>query len=69
LRSAILHPGMVEGQVRGGFAQALGAAVYEELAYGEDGAPTPFAPRGVKGEGLSRCRTTRSGISVAVGKR
>ncbi|MGY2048353.1 xanthine dehydrogenase family protein molybdopterin-binding subunit [Methylobacterium sp. JK268] len=34
----ILHPGMVEGQVRGGFAQALGAAVYEELAYGEDGA-------------------------------
>ena len=34
----ILHPGMVEGQVRGGFAQALGAAVYEELAYGADGA-------------------------------
>ncbi len=34
----ILHPGMVEGQVRGGFAQALGAAVYEELVYGEDGA-------------------------------
>ena len=34
----ILHPGMVEGQVRGGFAQALGAAVYEELVYGDDGA-------------------------------
>ena len=34
----ILHPGMVEGQVRGGFAQALGAAVYEELSYGDDGA-------------------------------
>ena len=34
----ILHPGMVEGQVRGGFAQALGAAVYEELCYGDDGA-------------------------------
>ncbi len=34
----ILHRGMVEGQVRGGFAQALGAAVYEELVYGEDGA-------------------------------
>ncbi|MDP4004763.1 molybdopterin cofactor-binding domain-containing protein [Methylobacterium sp. NEAU K] len=34
----VLHPGMVEGQVRGGFAQALGAAVYEELAYGDDGA-------------------------------
>ncbi|MCE4226906.1 molybdopterin-dependent oxidoreductase [Methylobacterium sp. C25] len=34
----ILHPGMVEGQVRGGFAQALGAAVYEELSYGQDGA-------------------------------
>ncbi len=34
----VLHPGMVEGQIRGGFAQALGAALYEELSYGEDGA-------------------------------
>jgi 2-furoyl-CoA dehydrogenase large subunit len=34
----ILHPAMVEGQVRGGFAQALGAAVYEELVYADDGA-------------------------------
>jgi 2-furoyl-CoA dehydrogenase large subunit len=34
----ILHPGMVEGQIRGGFAQAIGAALYEELAYGDDGA-------------------------------
>ncbi|MCO6387435.1 molybdopterin cofactor-binding domain-containing protein [Aliihoeflea sp. 40Bstr573] len=34
----ILHPGMVDGQVRGGFAQALGAALYEEYAYGADGA-------------------------------
>src|SRR5206468_9079952 len=34
----VLHPGMVEGQIRGGFAQALGAALYEELAYGDDGA-------------------------------
>mgnify|MGYP000557275025 CR=1 FL=1 len=33
----ILHPGMVEGQVRGGFAHALGAALYEEYAYGPDG--------------------------------
>ncbi len=33
----ILHPDMVEGQVRGGFAQALGAALYEEYAYGSDG--------------------------------
>ncbi|MEH2516320.1 2-furoyl-CoA dehydrogenase large subunit [Bradyrhizobium sp. AZCC 1610] len=33
----ILHPGMVDGQIRGGFAQALGAALYEEYAYGEDG--------------------------------
>jgi len=33
----ILHPGMVEGQVRGGFAQAVGAALYEEYAYGGDG--------------------------------
>ncbi|MBL0936337.1 MAG: molybdopterin-dependent oxidoreductase [Rhizobiaceae bacterium] len=34
----ILHPGMVDGQVRGGFAQALGAALSEEYAYGADGA-------------------------------
>ncbi|WP_343316131.1 molybdopterin cofactor-binding domain-containing protein [Brucella sp. BE17] len=33
----ILHPGMVEGQVTGGFAHALGAALYEETSYGEDG--------------------------------
>lgn len=33
----ILHPGMVDGQIRGGFAQALGAALYEEYAYGDDG--------------------------------
>lgn len=34
----ILHPAMVDGQVRGGFANALGAAFYEEYAYGGDGA-------------------------------
>ena len=33
----ILHPAMVDGQVRGGFAQALGAALYEEYAYAPDG--------------------------------
>jgi 2-furoyl-CoA dehydrogenase large subunit len=33
----ILHPAMVDGQVRGGFAQAVGAALYEEYAYAEDG--------------------------------
>ena len=33
----ILHPGMVDGQIRGGFAQALGAAIYEEYSYGADG--------------------------------
>jgi 2-furoyl-CoA dehydrogenase large subunit len=33
----ILHPGMVAGQVTGGFAQALGAAMLEEHAYGSDG--------------------------------
>jgi 2-furoyl-CoA dehydrogenase large subunit len=33
----ILHPGMVAGQVTGGFAHALGAALYEEYAYGQDG--------------------------------
>src|SRR6201996_7397880 len=34
----ILHPAMVDGQVRGGFAQAVGAALYEEYAYAPDGA-------------------------------
>jgi 2-furoyl-CoA dehydrogenase large subunit len=33
----VLHPGMVEGQIRGGFAQALGATLLEELAYADDG--------------------------------
>jgi 2-furoyl-CoA dehydrogenase large subunit len=33
----VLHPGMVAGQVTGGFAQALGAALYEEYAYADDG--------------------------------
>jgi 2-furoyl-CoA dehydrogenase large subunit len=33
----ILHPGMVAGQVTGGFAHAVGAALYEEYTYGEDG--------------------------------
>jgi 2-furoyl-CoA dehydrogenase large subunit len=33
----ILHPAMVDGQIRGGFAQALGAALYEEYAYDADG--------------------------------
>ncbi|MEJ8571466.1 xanthine dehydrogenase family protein molybdopterin-binding subunit [Microbaculum marinum] len=33
----ILHPGMVAGQVAGGFAHALGAALYEEYVYGPDG--------------------------------
>jgi 2-furoyl-CoA dehydrogenase large subunit len=33
----ILHPAMVAGQINGGFAQALGAALYEEYAYAADG--------------------------------
>jgi 2-furoyl-CoA dehydrogenase large subunit len=33
----ILHPAMVAGQVTGGFAQALGAALLEEHAYAPDG--------------------------------
>ena len=33
----ILHPAMVAGQVTGGFAHAVGAALYEEHAYGPDG--------------------------------
>ena len=34
----VLHPAMVAGQINGGFAQALGAALYEEYAYAPDGA-------------------------------
>ncbi|MDN3516537.1 molybdopterin-dependent oxidoreductase [Aquisalimonas lutea] len=33
----LLNPDLVDGQIRGGFAQAVGAALYEELAYGDDG--------------------------------
>jgi 2-furoyl-CoA dehydrogenase large subunit len=33
----ILHPGMVAGQVTGGFAHAFGAATLEEHSYGPDG--------------------------------
>src|SRR5262249_7301168 len=33
----ILHPAMVAGQITGGFAHALGAALYEEYAYARDG--------------------------------
>ena len=33
----ILHPAMVAGQITGGFAHALGAALYEEYAYAPDG--------------------------------
>jgi 2-furoyl-CoA dehydrogenase large subunit len=33
----ILHPGMVAGQVSGGFAHALGAALLEECTYAPDG--------------------------------
>jgi len=33
----ILNPALFDGQVRGGFAMALGAALCERLVYGEDG--------------------------------
>jgi 2-furoyl-CoA dehydrogenase large subunit len=33
----VLHPGMVAGQVTGGFAHAVGAALFEEYAYADDG--------------------------------
>ncbi len=33
----IINPELVDGQVRGGFAHALGAALYESFVYGEDG--------------------------------
>ena len=34
----LLNPALADGQVRGGFAQALGAALLEELRYAPDGA-------------------------------
>lgn len=34
----ILHQGMVDGQIRGGYANAIGAALYEEYAYDAGGA-------------------------------
>lgn len=33
----MLNPQLVDGQIRGGFAQALGAALMEEFSYGDDG--------------------------------
>ncbi|MBK9246358.1 MAG: molybdopterin-dependent oxidoreductase [Burkholderiales bacterium] len=33
----ILNPALVDGQIRGGFAQGVGAALYEEFHYGADG--------------------------------
>lgn len=33
----LLNPDLVDGQIRGAFAQGLGAALMEEFAYGDDG--------------------------------
>ncbi|MEO6748350.1 MAG: molybdopterin cofactor-binding domain-containing protein [Casimicrobiaceae bacterium] len=33
----LLNPALADGQVRGGFAQGVGAALYEEFRYGADG--------------------------------
>ena len=33
----LLNPACVDGQIRGGFAHGVGAALYEELAYDDDG--------------------------------
>ena len=33
----LLHPAMADGQIRGGFANALGATLYEHFCYGNDG--------------------------------
>ena len=35
----VINPAVVEGQHRGGFAQGLGAALFEEVRYNEDGQP------------------------------
>jgi 2-furoyl-CoA dehydrogenase large subunit len=34
----LLNPALADGQIRGGFAQAIGAALMEEFRYGNDGA-------------------------------
>ena len=34
----ILNPALADGQIRGGFAQAVGAALLEEFRYSDDGA-------------------------------
>src|SRR5262245_38380493 len=33
----ILNPGLADGQIHGSFAAAVGASLYEEFSYGEDG--------------------------------
>lgn len=33
----LIHPAIVEGQIRGGIAQGVGAVLYEKAAYSEDG--------------------------------
>jgi 2-furoyl-CoA dehydrogenase large subunit len=33
----ILNPGLADGQIHGSFAAAIGASLYEELAYAQDG--------------------------------
>lgn len=33
----LLNPALADGQIRGGFAQGLGAALFEEFRYGDDG--------------------------------
>jgi len=35
----VLNPMIVEGQIHGSLAQGVGAALYEEMVYGEDGQP------------------------------
>jgi len=34
----LLNPALADGQIRGGFAQGVGAALYEEFVYADDGA-------------------------------
>jgi 2-furoyl-CoA dehydrogenase large subunit len=33
----VLNPALLDGQVRGGFAHAVGAAIYEQFSYSQDG--------------------------------
>ena len=59
----VLHPGMVAGQITGGFAHALGAALYEEFVYSDDGASSPARSPTIWCRPRRKCRSRSSCMS------